>query len=140
MEYLEDVLRDLNNHPPEFASQLYLQSATQNKDQVSYRVVKNLQQDTTYEFKISAVNEKGGTDPVSKMLTVRTESSTASRVIDTAIEILKHFVNNYPKSPSRIVQIAWEILSTKGRLPPPVQTPSSESELDSDNDQDESNM
>ena len=58
MDRLEGVLRDLNNRPPEFASQLYLQSATQNEDQVSYRVVKNLQQDTTYEFKISAVNEK----------------------------------------------------------------------------------
>ena len=79
--------------------------------------------------------KKSGTGPLSKMLTIRTEPSTASRVIDTAIEILKHFVN---KSPSRIVQIAWEILSTKGRLPPPVQPPSSESESDSDNDKDES--
>jgi hypothetical protein len=133
MDPLESQLRDLNNHPPEHANQLYRQSATQ---KVAYRVVKNLKQDTPYEFRIFAVNEKSQTGPPSTTLNVKTEPNKAAKVIDIAIEILRHFLNNYPNSPSNIVQIAWDLVSKK-QLPPPPEAPRRESDSDSDSDNNE---
>jgi uncharacterized LabA/DUF88 family protein len=137
-DYLERQLRDLKNHPPEFVSQLHHQFAAQNEDQICHRVGINLKQDTPYEFRIFAVNEKGRTGPPSTTLHVKTEPNKTAKMIDIAIELLRHFLNNYPKSPLHIVQMAWDLVSKK-QLPPPPETPSreSDSDSDSDNDQDE---
>jgi hypothetical protein len=133
MDPLESQLRDLTSHPPEHANQLYRQTATQ---KVAYRVVKNLKQDTSYEFRIFAENEKSQTGPPSTTLHVKTEPNKAAKVIVKFIEILRHFLNNYPKSPSRIVQKAWDCVS-KEELPPPPEIPNRESDSDSDSGEDE---
>ena len=139
---LERTLKDLriDTRLPQIASEL--QSTMCNEGREVFRVVKNLKQDTPYQFQILAANKEGQTGPPSQTLQVKTKlhgafkkAAKAFDVVSNYIELFAQIASNHQDSSSRIARVAQYVSKYKEQLclpALPIQNPGSK--LDSESD------
>ena len=119
------------------------------EDQELYRVIKNLKQDTPYQFRIIAVNKAGQRGQPSKVIQTKTKLPKAFEkaaslfgATGRSVQIIFTLLaRTYQDSSSRIAAAAQFVLSMcqeqRRLLAPPTQQPCSESDCDSDSENDD---
>lgn len=142
---LESVLKNLKVDKD--FPQLQAASTLKHNSQQLYRVVKNLKQDTPYQFRICVVNKDGEGGEPSEMLQTKTKlheaferAATLFNTITRYIRILAVLASTYQGSSiARVAQFVLSMYQEQLYLPaPPTRNPGSESDRDSHSECDES--